>query len=180
MQGAQERWIQWWCAPWEWAHPDWRSRLAERHGLTLHDCDTLLGRHHALFFEHVGIAPSQPPEPVPQLMQWLALDTAQQGQALALAERICLGGAAAPVLDAAVLAHEPWCRAVAKALRPGAWLHPEAADGRRLLAAWAGESCWSRLRLQWTPGTLEAQFVEMPSNKLQTLWQSVLWRIATP
>jgi hypothetical protein len=36
------------------------------------------------------------------------------------------------------------------------------------------------LRLTWAPGDLAETFVDLPANKLQTLWQSVLWRVMTP
>jgi len=107
-------------------------------------------------------------------VQWLQLSPVQQDHALNLAASICLGRVT-PGEDA----HEIWCRAVAKALRPGAWLAPAVHDPRQLLAAWAGTSCWARLRLSWAPGALPLVPDEMPANKLQTLWQSVLWRVTT-
>ncbi len=180
MLSAEEHWIRWWCAPWEWAHADWIDVFADHCGMTREDCTELLGTRHDVFLHSVGVVPSQPPPPVDSLMQWLQLDTTQQQRALSLAGRICFGqgGQASP--DDAGQVHEPWCRAVAKALRPGLWLDPSVSDARVLLAAWAGEPCWSRLRLSWAPDALPPPCAELPENKLQTLWQSVLWRVSTP
>jgi hypothetical protein len=182
MHNADERWIQWWCAPWQWAHADWKAAFAAQCGLELADCDDVLRSHHNVFLQHVGIQPSQPPEPIAPLMQWLDLSAVQQRQALALVGRICQGR----TVDDDGAAHEAWCRAVAKALRPGTWLSHDRHDPQRLLAAWVGEDCWSRLRLSWSPDQASRDIqatrniIDVPANKLQTLWQSVLWRVSTP
>jgi hypothetical protein len=60
------------------------------------------------------------------------------------------------------------------------WLDASVSDARLLLAAWAGEPCWSRLRLSWAPDALPPPGAALPENKLQTLWHSVLWRVTTP
>ncbi|TDV67585.1 type III secretion protein [Pseudomonas sp. LP_7_YM] len=187
MPDQTERWIQWWCAPWQWAHPDWMALFAERSGLPALAPQALLcGRHNA-FLQTVGITPSQPPEPSASWVQWLMLSADRQRQALNLAGSICLGRAAfratGPFAEGRVhddaLQHEDWCRSVAKALRPGAWLAPSIDDPRLLLAAWAGEASWSRLRLSWAPDEVQHHVIELPQNKLQTLWQSVLWRVTS-
>lgn len=176
MHGADERWIQWWCAPWQWAHPGWVEPFVEGLGVPVQDVEPLLRGRHSAFLHSVGITPSQPPAPIKAWVQWLMLNTEQQDRALNLAASICLGRAEhSEETDP----HENWCRAVAKALRPGAWLDPSLNDPRLLLAAWAGQDCWSRLRLSWAPDTLPPSFMPLPANKLQTLWQSVLWRVAT-
>ncbi|HEX8588335.1 type III secretion protein [Pseudomonas sp.] len=180
MRSAEEHWVRWWCAPWEWAHPDWIEVFADHCGVTREDCAELLGTRHNVFLHSVGVAPSQPPPPVDSLMQWLQLGDAQQQQALSLAGRICFGQGQQASRDDAGYVHEPWCRAVAKALRPGVWLDGSVNDARLLLAAWAGESCWSRLRLSWAPDALPPPCAELPENKLQTLWHSVMWRVTTP
>ncbi|WLG46818.1 type III secretion protein [Pseudomonas sp. FP1740] len=180
MQGSDERWIQWWCAPWHWAHPDWKIRFVERCGFSAGDCDAVLSSYHSVFLQYAGIAPSQPPAPVAPLLQWLELDAGRQRQALSLVGRLCLPPHREVVVEDVEAAHEAWCRAVTKALRPGLWLDPDIYDPRLLLAAWVGEVCWSRLRLQWSPDESTLTFIDMPANKLQTIWQSVLWRIATP
>ena len=178
MLSVEEHWIRWWCAPWEWAHDDWIDVFADHCRMTREDWVELLGTRHDVFLHSVGVVPSQPPPPVESLMQWLELDETQQQRALSLAGRICFGQRGQASADDAV--HEPWCRAVAKALRPGLWLDASVQDARVLLAAWAGDSCWSRLRLSWAPDTLPPPCPELPENKLQTLWHSVLWRVTTP
>ncbi|MFJ3485267.1 type III secretion protein [Pseudomonas sp. NPDC090202] len=179
---AGQRWIQWWCAPWQWAHPDWLARFAAASDLSPDLCAGLLCSRHGAFLHSVGIQPAQPPEPVAALLQWLALSAAQQQQALALAGRICLAPLNPAMTDDHGAEHEAWCRSVAKALRPGVWLVPGLNDPRLLLAAWVGEACWSRLRLAWSPEVLadwpDEALPELPAHKLHTLWQSVLWRIA--
>ncbi|WP_296262359.1 MULTISPECIES: type III secretion protein [unclassified Pseudomonas] len=197
MHDRDARWIQWWCAPWQSAHPSWMALFAERSGLPVVDAQQLLRGRHDAFLQSVGITPSQPPEPPASWVQWLMLNADQQREALTLAGSICLGPAAnRPVLIADdqsradrwpeehALRHEAWCRSVAKALRPGVWLAPSINDPRLLLAAWAGEACWSRLRLSWAPdeiqqNAIEPPVAELPPNKLQTLWQSVLWRVTS-
>ncbi|WP_341957594.1 type III secretion protein [Pseudomonas sp. RC10] len=174
MADADQRWIQWWCAPWQWAHGDWLARFAEDSGLPTSELSGVLRTRHGAFLHSVGIAPSQPPAPVEPVLQWLTLDPAQQQAALHLAQSICLGR----VTDESP--HERWCRAVAKALRPGVWLDASVHDPRELLAAWVGEDCWSRLRLNWAPGAVPDAVIEMPVGKLHTLWQSVVWRASTP
>ncbi|WP_296187447.1 type III secretion protein [Pseudomonas sp. UBA1879] len=174
MLDADQRWIQWWCAPWQWAHGDWLTRFAEDSRLPLSALSGVLRTRHGLFLHSVGIAPSQPPVPAASVLHWLALDAVQQQYALNLAASICLGR----VIDESP--HERWCRAVAKALRPGAWLDARVQDPRELLAAWVGQDCWSRLRLSWSPDAVPDAVIEMPVGKLHTLWQSVLWRASTP
>jgi hypothetical protein len=174
MGSVEERWIDWWCAPWKWAHPGWTERFIAISGLPHMALSDLPHAAQIAFLSSVGIQPSQPPMPVPALLQWLALQAEQQQQALALADSICLARSAADQ------PHSSWCRAVAKALRPGAWLAPRIDDPRLLLAAWAGDTCWSRLRLNWPPDAVAITLSPMPANKLQTLWESVLWRVMTP
>jgi hypothetical protein len=180
MLSAEEHWIRWWCAPWEWAHADWIDVFAAHCGMTREDCAELLPTRHDVFLHSVGVIPGQPPPPVELLAQWLQLGEVQQEQALSLAASICFGQNDHASANDAEPLHEPWCRAVAKALRPGLWLDASVNDARVLLAAWAGESCWSRLRLSWAPDALPSPCAGLPANKLQTLWHSVLWRVTTP
>ncbi|WP_256601510.1 MULTISPECIES: type III secretion protein [unclassified Pseudomonas] len=170
-----KHWIQWWCAPWHVAHRGWIEPFVEACGWPMAQAHQLLLGRHSAFLSSVGIAPTQPPEPNEGVVQWLRLTDDQRHQALQLAASICLG---LRVPGDGGAADEAWCRAVAKALRPGAWLDPATQDPRALLAAWAGEACWSRLRLSWAPDALQPAFNDLPSNKLQTLWQAVLWRVS--
>ncbi|AVU78765.1 type III secretion protein [Pseudomonas rhizophila] len=129
-------------------------------------------RHDALL-ALLGIAPSAPPEPDPNVIEWLSLTDAQRLQALALVRAICFATPNDQLSDAQWF----WCRGIAKALRPGLWLTDEVTDPRAMLAGWLGERCWSRLRLLWAPDeTLEPAF-NLPTRKLDALWRSVLWRV---
>jgi len=175
---GRDAWVQWWCSAWQWVHPDWKVQFAVNNGLAVLDCDALMRSRHGEFLLSLGIAPSQPPQPSEHLMHWLALSPIQRDQALLLARRICFAS-----LDPASSAdgsHALWCERLAKALRPGLWLDPVMTDARPLLGAWLGEACWSRLRLTWAPGEVAESFGDMPDNKLQTLWQAILWRVAAP
>lgn len=130
-----------------------------------------------------GMTVPLPPTPDANTLQWLALEPSQQQLALALVEQIC-------VSDQANLGqadqHAPWCRSLAKALRPGLWLESleaEALPGCRLLSAWTGPDCWARLRLGWpVQPWAEAAGRDVVSSangtgKLHTLWAAVLWRV---
>lgn len=174
---ATAEWVRWWCCTWQWAHPTWRAQFVAGEGDDIHRYDAVLRSQHSRFLQHVGICADQPPPPNTDVLQWLALTTGQQQEALALVRLICFarGSGATTKLEP----NEQWCRGVAKALRPGSWLSPEIADGRCLLGAWLGVAHWSRLRLTWPQGEVAEVLISAPGNKLNTLWQAVLWRIAS-
>lgn len=168
---AEDRWVRWWCNPWDWAHPAWQERFAGSVGLSTRACEALLACRHGVFLQSVGIDPSQPPVAAEPVLRWLQLSAAQRDRALALAQCICFVRTESDGADG------QWCWAVTKALRPGAWLDPENEDARLVLGAWLGAACWSRLRLAWAPGEVADNPAQVPENKLQTLWQAVLWRV---
>ncbi|KPX06184.1 hypothetical protein [Pseudomonas savastanoi] len=170
---AEDHWVQWWCNPWQFAHPDWQSRFALNCGLTLSDCDGLIASRHSVFWQSVGIEPDQPPMPAEPVLRWLALTPLQREQALDLARRICFCRNESDGADG------QWCWALTKALRPGVWLELANEDPRLLLGAWLGPEYWSRLRLAWAPDELPDTPCEAPENKLQTMWQAILWRVTT-
>ncbi|KAA8712118.1 hypothetical protein [Pseudomonas cannabina] len=167
---AEDHWVSWWCNPWQWAHPAWRSRFAEGCGLSVSDCDALMTSRHGLFLQAMGIEPTQPPAPTEVLSRWLALTVSQQDHALDLARRVCFAKEAEG-------ADGQWCQGLAKALRPAMWLQPDSQDERLLLGAWLGPDYWPRVRLFWAPGEVAESLCDVPQNKLQTLWQAILWRI---
>lgn len=168
---AEDLWVQWWCNPWRWAHPGWQSRFAEPQGLSVQACDTLMSSRHNAFLQSAGIAPSQPPEPVEPVLRWIAMDPSQQQRALALAQLICFAQTETAGPDG------QWCWALTKALRPGVWLDCDKCDARPLLGAWLGPEFWPRLRLAWPPGEVTDDPCQAPDNKLQTLWQAIMWRV---
>ncbi|WP_238936528.1 type III secretion protein [Pseudomonas typographi] len=179
--GSGEQWARWWCEAWKGAHPSWQLRFAEQIGLPLPACERLARCRPEAFLSFAGVLPQQPPEPNANALHWLALEASQRQLALALVGRICAPGHAehGPTDE-----HGPWCRSVAKALRPGLWLGEGGADARVLLGAWLGPHCWARLRLCWPAqpggGGVEAAmaFSAQVHSRLQTLWPAVLWRVA--
>jgi len=168
---AEDQWVHWWCNPWRWAHPAWQSRFADVCGLSISDCDALLTSRHGMFLQSLGIEPAQPPAPTESMSRWLALTASQRDRALELARCICFAQSEAEGADG------QWCRGLTKALRPAVWLQADSQDERLLLGAWLGPDCWSRARLFWAPGEVAESLCDVPQNKLQTLWQAVLWRI---
>ncbi|WP_297844564.1 type III secretion protein [Pseudomonas sp.] len=172
---ATAEWVRWWCCTWHWAHPDWQTQFASGPGEDMHRYDAVARSQHNRFLLSVGISPGQPPPPNNDVLQWLALTEQQQQEALALIQMICFSRTPSPSVDA--VSHEQWCRRVAKALRPGVWLSPTVVDVRELLGAWLGDAYWSRLRLAWPPGVVDETPSHAPVNKLNTLWQAVLWRV---
>jgi hypothetical protein len=175
-----ERWTQWWCDAWEKAHPTWKMRFSEQAGLPLSICEQLTRLRCEVFMSFAEIMPQQPPEPDDRVLQWLSLSTAQNELALMLVEHICSPGSS----DRSKLdTHAAWCRSLAKALRPGLWLHGHTADPRLLLGAWLGARYWPRLRLYWSLESLgefawhSPLFDAIAVSKLQTLWPAVLWRV---
>lgn len=168
---AEDRWVRWWCNPWDWAHPAWQSQFARSAGLSINACEALMVSRHGVFLQSVGIEPSQPPIVTEPVLRWLELTPLQRDQALALAQRICFAQTKSDGADG------QWCWAVTRALRPGVWLPIESQDARLLLGAWLGATCWSRLRLAWPPDDVADRLAQAPENKLQTLWQAILWRV---
>jgi hypothetical protein len=157
--------------------------FAEQVGMPLSVCEQLAQHRREVFMSHADITLEQPPEPDDRVLQWLALDTAQNELALMLVGHICSPEQSGP---ATLHGHEAWCRSVAKALRPGLWLHGHTADPRLLLGAWLGVRYWPRLRLHWPLDSLDdlaghSQLLSaITLSKLQTLWPAVLWRVTAP
>ncbi|MFC6478787.1 type III secretion protein [Pseudomonas asuensis] len=175
-----KRWTQWWCNAWEEAHPTWKARFSEQVGLPLSICEQLAQHRCEAFMSFAEITTEQPPEPDDRVLQWLTLNAAQNELALMLVDHICSSGHSdLPTLDE----HDVWCRSVAKALRPGLWLHGHTADPRLLLGVWLGVRYWPRLRLYWPLDSLSdlaghsLLLNAAAVSKLQTLWPAVLWRV---
>lgn len=170
MTESAVRWVRWWCAAWQNAHPDWQAQAA-----LVQQAASCPHSRHALLSQAHGIVATQPPPPHQGLLQWLDLAESQRQRALQLARQIC---AAAPCEQTATQdADSDWCRSLGKALRPGLWLPTTALDPRLLLGAWAGPLCWSRLCLQWPPEALDTPPQELPAKRLDTLWSAILWRV---
>ncbi|UZE15369.1 type III secretion protein [Pseudomonas sp. B21-054] len=170
---TDEQWVGWWCCTWRWMHPKWKSSVGEQWGIDFDVCMGVWRSRHDALLTLLGIPPSAPPEPEPNVIEWLSLTEAQRLQALALVRAICLAAPNDQLPDE----QWSWCRGVAKALRPGLWLNENVTDPRAILAGWLGERCWSRLRLLWPPEEAPEPAFNVPARKLDALWRSVLWRV---
>ncbi|POQ05791.1 type III secretion protein [Pseudomonas syringae pv. avii] len=168
---AEDHWVHWWCNPWQWAHSQWHDRFASARGLSVSDCDALMASRHGVFLQSLGIDPAQPPAPAEPVLRWLALTPSQREQAISLAQCICFSRNESDGPDG------QWCWGLTKALRPGVWLEFEHEDARLLLGAWLGPQYWSRLRLEWPPNEVPDTPGKAPENKLQALWQAIMWRV---
>jgi hypothetical protein len=171
-------WVSWWCCTWQWAHPAWQTQMLLAQGLDADACAAVVRSRQADLLASLGVIPSQPPAPDADVLLWLSLSAEQRQQALALARTICCAPMHAETTVAA--RYYPWCRSLAKALRPGLWADPQETDMRPLLGAWLGAAFWPRLRLSWAPGDVREPATDLPPNKLETLWRAVLWRVSTP
>ncbi|MDN3235641.1 type III secretion protein [Pseudomonas sp. WAC2] len=177
---VSERWVQWWCCAWRDAHPEWRARFIDQSGLPPAICETLAIQRVDVFLKFAGVVFLQPPEPESHTLKWLSLDDSQSQLALSLVGRIC----SPEHPDSSVNdEYTPWCRSVAKALRPGLWLDSKSLDPRLLLGVWLGVSYWSRVRLYWSPNAVEESPLKviaantMACSRLQTLWPAVFWQV---
>lgn len=178
---SAQAWVHWWCDAWGHAHDSWRSRFAEHTGLALVECERLARQRPEVFMRFAGMDTPQPPEPHPDLLHWLGLPPEQRHLALALVEQICSPSRPSRGYTDE---HKPWCRSLAKALRPGLWLDGQEPEAEVLLGGWLGVRYWHRLRLElpvpaqaWVPGPHSALTAAAP-GKLKTLWPAVLWRVA--
>lgn len=168
-------WASWWCNPWQWAHPSWHAHAAEGYGLPAPVLQQLMASRPSMFLQGVGIGPSQPPAPeqATATLQWLELAPGARERALALVDGICFDA------GHGVAENQPWCRALQLALRPASWLPAGLGDSRLLLGAWLGAAYWPRLRLAWPIGEVGELPEGLPHQKLETLWQGVMWRVTT-
>lgn len=170
MSSRAEYWVRWWFAAGAQAHPGWCADSGDSHeALAL---SVPVSRHEFIAASRAVQLP-QPPEPHEGLLQWVRLSEAEQMLALCLVEAIC---APQPALAESFVAHESWCRSVAKALRPGLWLPSASLDARLLLGAWVGSQCWMRAKLQWPSSALGPLPQGLPSHRLDALWSAALWR----
>lgn len=164
-------WVIWWCCTWRDMHPAWQVRvgddLAQRAAVTR--------SQHGELLACLGITPSPPPPPIADALLWLSLSIECRDQALALVQAICFAAHA----DRRSLTDEQWawCRSLAKALRPGLWLLADKVDPRAMLGGWLGDNCWLRLRLAWAPDDSLRPTQGLPTNKLDSLWRAVLWKV---
>ncbi|WP_214349792.1 hypothetical protein [Pseudomonas congelans] len=173
-QALAHYWLQWWLRPWQWADPSWSSVLGERQ--LSNDQFVLLSSLHP---DHLGTAfgvqASSPVLP-DALIVGLIQASEQRETVLAVVEHLCTARATRPLPNDDL---RPWCRSIAKALRPGSWLPDEHIEPLQLLAQWCGEQQWQRLRLLW-PRAMAMAVEPQPCNeprRLDMLWRAALQRV---
>jgi hypothetical protein len=169
-----EQWLRWWVRPWHWADPSWASVAAERE---LEDAQFayLSAFYPDLLGVIFGVHTCEPSSPDP-LVAGLLQGPSTRDAALAVVDHLCSARASRLLPDAAL---KPWCRSVAKALRPGSWLPTASIDPLELLAQWSGPEQWGRLRLLW-PRHIVQIISPSPSQdprRLEVLWRAALHRV---
>lgn len=169
-----EQWLHWWARPWHWADPSWAAVAAERNIK-----DAQFAQLSALYPDRLGVIfgvhPCTPPLPDP-LIAGLLHGPSARDAALAVVDHLCSSRASRLLPDEAL---KPWCRSVAKALRPGSWLATTTVDPLQLLAQWRSAEQWARLRLLW-PRDVVREIHPFPSTdpkRLDILWRAALHRV---
>jgi hypothetical protein len=169
-----QQWLQWWARPWQWADPSWSEVISERH-LSDAQFAWLSAVHPDRLGAAFGVHASSPSRPDPMIVSLLEAGEHRESL-LAVVEHLCTARATRQLPDENL---RPWCRSVAKALRPGSWLPDEPVDPLQLLAQWRGEAQWQRLRLLWPRAvatTINASPCAEP-KRLDMLWRAALQRI---
>lgn len=167
-------WLQWWARPWLWAHSSWRDALREQH-LNEVQITWLSTAYPGCLAKAFNVHPCSPALPDSSLIQLLQA-VEQRETVLSVVEHVCTARATRMLPDDSL---RPWCRSVAKALRPGSWLPQEHVEPLQLLAQWCGDAQWQRLRLLW-PRALAASVVITASadhKRLDLLWRAALQRV---
>ncbi|WP_407316475.1 hypothetical protein [Pseudomonas sp. nanlin1] len=168
-------WLQWWARPWQWADPSWSAALVEQQL-----SDGQFAQLSALYPERIApafaVQPCAPALPDPLIAGLIQL-SGQREAVLAVVEHLCTARAKRALADESL---RPWCRSVAKALRPGSWLPDEGLEPLQLLALWRGEQEWQRLRLLWPRDAALAVNPSLPCSeplRLDRLWRAALQRV---
>ncbi|MCO8161119.1 hypothetical protein NJC38_03005 [Pseudomonas sp. 21LCFQ010] len=178
-------WVRWWAQGWRQAHETWQLPATadfDQPTLTL-----MLQRDAALADRCMGMTASVPPPPDELLLPLLPFDAEQWQRVFELCVAVCAGasGGRRHRLDERT---QRWCQRLGQALQPGQWLPaqwygagPEAA-GLCLLRAWAGETLWSRLRLQFARDVVQAAeqlaVEQIPHARLRALWHALSWQVS--
>lgn len=167
----QLAWAQWWAFPWKHAHEDWRGdkyRAIER----------LFYSARSVPDDLTGFAACLPAAPNATVLRLALASTNQLNLVLALANHTFNPQAAASLSED----HHEWCMRLSMALYPS--MRPPQSDPLRLLHSWVEPATWQRLRLRFPRTRVsEAETADAPlenaSSRLNTLWQAVVWRVAT-
>lgn len=167
----QLAWAQWWAFPWKQAHEDWRGdkyRAIER----------LFYSGRSAPEDLTGFVACLPAAPHATVLRLALASTDQLNLALALANHTFNPQAASPLSED----HHEWCMRLSMALHPS--MLPPHSDPLRLLHSWVEPATWQRLRLRFPRTRVsEAETADAPlesaSSRLNTLWQAVVWRVAS-
>ncbi|UDJ83229.1 type III secretion protein HrpD [Kosakonia oryzae] len=182
MRNMETEWFEWWIqgfwleadASWHYLPffrlaPQWRTRLSRS--------------HHTAMAHQLRVPDTLPGAPDTRLLALWQADASQRQLMLRLVSEICQQHSMTAALDDE---QRLWCLRISKALRPEQWL-PSALDfttepcrmALALLASLFPVSTWLRLRFCFDSQTvtqLPAFSRPLPGNKLQTLWDAVIWR----
>ena len=167
-------WVRWWAWPWQAAHPDWLRATP------VNIPSALWRSHPAQANLALGIAPCLPLEPSVTQLRLALASSAQLDLMLAL-----LGNTCRPLFDGGLSEEQHlWCMRLSKALHHDALL-AVAEDPLHLLQVWVSPVIWQRLRLRFSrQRVLDLESHPTPTNdahnRLDTLWQAVIWRVTTP
>ncbi|QKJ86327.1 type III secretion protein HrpD [Paramixta manurensis] len=179
---VERQWLDWWTRGfWQHADASW-CHLPFFQLDPLHQ-QRLAYAHHNAFAQHLNLPDTLPGPPDERLLALSEAPEPQRRLMLRLVGEICQHDSGAEALDAA---QRTWCHRITRALRPGIWLPPElhfSPDPQpaalALLAPLFSPENWLRLRLGFDY-QLVKQLPELPDalplNKLQALWEAVIWR----
>lgn len=165
-------WVRWWARPWE-------THQSDREVIGLYTASIDLCRsQHERVSTALAIKPCLPPFPSPALMQLVQASPRQRDRMLTLISSIYQPTLSHSLNDSEYL----WCQSLAKAL-PSDPSMPNVEDPLQYLRAWVEPAVWQRLRLGFAPQRVldvEKRSVLPDSHgRLNTLWQAVIWRVAS-
>lgn len=170
-------WSEFWYRPWQQLNDSWLEILPIE---SLELVGTVAPRFLRAWLEIDNSAMAKPDE---LTLRWMRLSPASQNLAALLLAEIVRKGASYSQLSTH---DEEWCRHLAKALRPGHWLseailssEPEALLGL-VVHQFVDQELWQRLRVTLPYRVVKAVDLlanePLPRNRINQLWQSVLWR----
>ncbi|WPC73473.1 hypothetical protein [Vibrio porteresiae] len=170
-------WSEFWYRPWQHLNESWLKILPIE---SLELVGTVAPRFLRVWLELDDCAMPKRDE---QTLRWLKLSLDRQNLVALLLVEIVRKGASHGQLAAP---DEEWCRHLAKALRPGLWLNEAIlnTDPEVLLCLvirqFVAQELWQRLRVTLPHRAVQTAELlanePLPRNRINQLWQSVLWR----
>lgn len=164
-------WARWWAFPWESAHEDWK-------GSDYAAIETLFRRGQSAPDKLTGYAACLPADPNTTVIHLALASKDQLNLMLALVHGTFTPRGSTLLSDS----HHQWCMRLSKALLPA--MLPPGSDPLQLLHSWVEPTTWQRIRLRFAHkyvAEVEAKKLpfEFTGNRLDTLWQAVVWRATT-